>query len=190
MHLRPYHFVFLAALAMNGSARADGADPHTGPLGKVSFATSCDPKVQPEFERGVAMLHSFWYSAAERALSRTSSRRDPQCAIAAWGYASILMANPLAGQGASKEGAATGDRRAREGQGAPARRPNASGPHRRRLGLFADWADGARAGARRSRTPRRIDGARGRASRDDEAQIFSALFNAGTQTLSDQTYAK
>ena len=29
-------------------------------LGKVSFPTSCDPKVQAQFERGVAMLHSFW----------------------------------------------------------------------------------------------------------------------------------
>ena len=26
-------------------------------LGRVSFPTSCDPKVQAEFERGVAMLH-------------------------------------------------------------------------------------------------------------------------------------
>lgn len=36
-----------------------------GRLGKVSFATSCDPRVQAEFERAVAMLHSFWYSAGD-----------------------------------------------------------------------------------------------------------------------------
>src|SRR5215831_8164606 len=29
-------------------------------LGKVSFPTSCDAAVQGEFERGVAMLHSYW----------------------------------------------------------------------------------------------------------------------------------
>jgi hypothetical protein len=28
-------------------------------LGKLSFATSCDPNVQAEFERGVAMIHSY-----------------------------------------------------------------------------------------------------------------------------------
>jgi len=28
-------------------------------LGKVNFPTSCDPKVQARFERGVALLHSF-----------------------------------------------------------------------------------------------------------------------------------
>jgi len=35
-------------------------------LGKVTFPTSCDPKAQAHFERGVAMLHSFWYSAGEK----------------------------------------------------------------------------------------------------------------------------
>ena len=29
-------------------------------LGKVSFPTSCQPAVQATFERGVALLHSFW----------------------------------------------------------------------------------------------------------------------------------
>ena len=28
-------------------------------LGTVSFPTSCDPKVQAEFGRGVAMIHSY-----------------------------------------------------------------------------------------------------------------------------------
>lgn len=33
-------------------------------LGKLAFPTSCDPKVQAEFERGVAMLHSYCGDAA------------------------------------------------------------------------------------------------------------------------------
>ena len=33
-------------------------------LGKLSFPTSCDPKVQAEFERGVAMIHSYWFLIA------------------------------------------------------------------------------------------------------------------------------
>ncbi len=33
-------------------------------LGSVSFATSCTPAVQKEFNRAVALLHSFQFSRA------------------------------------------------------------------------------------------------------------------------------
>ena len=39
-------------------------------LGKVNFPTSCDPKVQAEFDRGVAMLHSYWFLIARRDCDR------------------------------------------------------------------------------------------------------------------------
>ena len=84
--------VSIAALA--AAIPAQGAEQ----LGKVTFPTSCDPKVQAQFERGVAMLHSFWYTAAEKTF-RDVVEQDPSCAIARWGFASILMGNPLAGQG-------------------------------------------------------------------------------------------
>ena len=35
-------------------------------LGTVSFTISCSPAVQQRFERGVALMHSFWYDEAER----------------------------------------------------------------------------------------------------------------------------
>ena len=38
-------------------------------LGRVTFASSCVPAVQPGFERGVALLHSFWYEEAARAFA-------------------------------------------------------------------------------------------------------------------------
>ena len=104
MSLRLFHLPLLVALAVHGAARADDAHVQSGPLGKVSFPASCDAKVQPAFERAVAMLHSFWYSAGEKAF-RDVLKDDPQCAIATWGIASILMSNPLAGQGASPKGA-------------------------------------------------------------------------------------
>jgi hypothetical protein len=100
-------FPCLMVLGLHGAALAqDGHDMHDhgGPLGKVAFPSSCDPKVQPAFERAVAMLHSFWYSAGEQAF-RDVLKADPGCAIATWGIASILMSNPLAGQGASPKGA-------------------------------------------------------------------------------------
>ena len=104
MKFRLFYLSVLFSLAVPGLAQADDANSPTGPLGKVSFSTSCDPKVQPAFERAVAMLHSFWYSAGEKAF-RDVLKSDPQCAIATWGIASILMSNPLAGQGASPKGA-------------------------------------------------------------------------------------
>jgi tetratricopeptide (TPR) repeat protein len=64
-------------------------------LGKVSFPTSCDPKVQAEFERGVAMIHSYWFLIARRTFEGVL-REDPSCAIAYWGIALDLLNNSLA----------------------------------------------------------------------------------------------
>ena len=47
-------------------ALAHDDDEGKGQLGTVAFENSCDAKVQALFIRGVAMLHSFWYSAAEK----------------------------------------------------------------------------------------------------------------------------
>jgi hypothetical protein len=77
-------------------------------LGKVEFANSCRPAVQEKLLRGIAMLHSFYYSATQRAFEDVAAE-DNSCAIAAWGYASILMSNPL--QGAWLPSAAPGARR-------------------------------------------------------------------------------
>ena len=55
-------------------------------LGRVSFSTSCTPAVQKQFQRGVAMLHSFWYEEAERTFNDVA-RNDPACSMAYWGIA-------------------------------------------------------------------------------------------------------
>lgn len=65
-------------------------------LGKVSFPTSCDPKVQPLFERGVALLHSFWFTEAGKTFAAVVDQ-DPDCAIAYWGITVNLLGNSLAG---------------------------------------------------------------------------------------------
>ena len=64
-------------------------------LGKLSFPTSCDPKVQAEFERGVAMIHSYWFLIARRTFEGVL-REDPNCAMAYWGIALDLLNNSLA----------------------------------------------------------------------------------------------
>jgi tetratricopeptide (TPR) repeat protein len=55
-------------------------------LGKVSFATSCSQKVARDFERSVALLHSFAYTAAEQSFRKVAAA-DPTCAMAHWGIA-------------------------------------------------------------------------------------------------------
>src|SRR5207237_1977289 len=58
-------------------------------LGTVHFPSSCSAAVQKPVERGVAMLHSFWYEEAEKEFEQIE-KGDPQCAIAHWGVAMSL----------------------------------------------------------------------------------------------------
>ncbi len=55
-------------------------------LGSVHFRVSCTPAVQGDFERAVALLHSFWYEEAEKAFT-TITTNDPGCAMGYWGIA-------------------------------------------------------------------------------------------------------
>mgnify|MGYP003578195069 FL=1 len=75
----------LSLFAASGALAHDDAPPPTGrppeQLGKVDFPTSCDPKVQPAFERGVALLHSFWFPEARKVFLQVV-QDDPSCAIA------------------------------------------------------------------------------------------------------------
>jgi tetratricopeptide (TPR) repeat protein len=58
-------------------------------VGTVHFPSSCASAVQKPVERGVAMLHSFWYEEAEKQFQQIE-KDDPQCAIAHWGVAMSL----------------------------------------------------------------------------------------------------
>jgi tetratricopeptide (TPR) repeat protein len=55
-------------------------------LGAVAFPTSCNTAAQAHFDRGLAMLHSFFYPAASAAFER-AAQADDACAIAQWGVA-------------------------------------------------------------------------------------------------------
>src|SRR5579864_3124404 len=58
-------------------------------LGTVHFPVSCSASVQKPFERGVALLHSFWYEEAEKEFLQIA-KDDPRCAMAHWGVAMSL----------------------------------------------------------------------------------------------------
>ncbi len=63
--------------------------PMTARLGSVSFETSCQLQVRADFNRAVALLHSFWLNEAERTFMKVAIA-DPNCAMAYWGE---VMAN-------------------------------------------------------------------------------------------------
>ena len=55
-------------------------------LGSVSFNISCKPQVKAEFNRGIALLHSFWLNEAGKSFGNVAAA-DPDCAMAYWGVA-------------------------------------------------------------------------------------------------------
>lgn len=59
--------IFCGLLLVPWSLLSQETHSHSAPekLGTVSFPISCAPAVQEEFDRGVALLHSFAHSAAE-----------------------------------------------------------------------------------------------------------------------------
>ncbi len=81
---RLWVFLVLAILPLAAQEAHDHQPPEK--LGKVSFPVSCNAAVQSDFNRGIALLHSFTYSLAEQAF-RGVAERDPHCAMAHWGIA-------------------------------------------------------------------------------------------------------
>ena len=83
-----YLLIFLSVISTAAVGQSQSPTlPAAAPgLGKVSFPISCKPEVRPLFERGVALLHSFQYAAAQKAFTDVSLG-DPQCAMAYWGLA-------------------------------------------------------------------------------------------------------
>ena len=67
----------------------DGA-PAPAKLGAVSFGNSCRPQVRRDFNRAVALLHSFWLDEAERTFRKVAAA-DPDCAMAYWGESISLL---------------------------------------------------------------------------------------------------
>ena len=67
-------------------AQETHSHPAPEKLGKVSFPVSCAPATQEQFNKGVALLHSFAYIAAENTFQQIAGL-DPRCAMAHWGMA-------------------------------------------------------------------------------------------------------
>ena len=86
--------LLLTAICLCASAAPADDDHHhedmtPEQLGTVHFPISCVVDVQAQFERGVALLHSFWYEEAEKQFNQIV-QEDPHCAMAHWGVAMSL----------------------------------------------------------------------------------------------------
>lgn len=84
--LLPALFAFVVMLGVLSPSEAYGDDKPLERLGSVSFPISCASGSQAPFERGVALLHSFWHDEAEHQFQQIE-QQDPECAMAYWGEA-------------------------------------------------------------------------------------------------------
>src|SRR5215470_14235903 len=90
--MKPLSFLILATAALSVAILAKTSQhAHVSPgqeegFGRVHMDISCAATVAADFDRGLALLHNFWYV---RALERFNQvlKSDPECAMAYWGAA-------------------------------------------------------------------------------------------------------
>jgi len=176
----------LVVLGYGLAAAQDHAHDSGGTFGTVHFETSCNASVQAEFDRAVAMLHSFFYPETEKAF-RAIAEREPACAMAYWGVAISQRPNPLTapfppqllqqGWEAIQRARAANARTQRE---------------RDWIEALAPFYEGHATIDQQTRTQRYAD-AMGRLHErypaDSEAAVFYALALLEAVDLSDKTYA-
>jgi hypothetical protein len=173
------------------SAWLGASTPHAGAqaperLGKVNFPTSCSPTVQAQFERAVALQHSFWFGEAIKGFNAVAAA-DPSCGIAHWGAAVAHLGNPLAGPPTP--------RGLQEG-GAAVVRAKAAGAKTQReqdyiaaIETFYKDADTVDHKTRAVAYEKAMEALAQKYPSDREASIFYALALNATLNPNDKTYA-
>jgi hypothetical protein len=155
-------------------------------LGTVNFETSCVPATRPDFNRGMALLHSFEFGPAIDMFNKVLAS-DPGCSIAYWGIALSQWSNPFGGIKAGpllERGLAAAQKGLATGQPTPREKAYLAAVNQ----LYAN----ASAISHRDRTLAYATAMETvqREYRDDiEARIFYALALDQTALPSDKTYA-
>src|SRR6476660_5372562 len=93
--LLPALTVVTAVVASSVHVRVQ-SPPTPDKLGSVHFDTSCSAAVAGDFDRAMALLHSFEFPAAIAGFEQVL-KSDPACGIAAWGIAMSVWGNPFSG---------------------------------------------------------------------------------------------
>jgi hypothetical protein len=179
--------VALVAAAASAGAQDNAHIGHgTDRLGTVHFSTSCATRAQPQFDRAVALLHSFEFGPARTAFDAALAA-DPSCAMTQWGVALSRWTNPFAvgvrSPAQIQQGLAAVERA--RGIGAKTAR------ERGYIDAVATLYENAAAVSQQARVEAYRD-AMGRLSRaypdDTEAAIFYALSLTAAEDLGDKTY--
>ena len=174
-------------IALSLAAASVAFAQHDHKLGTIEFQNSCSPEVQEKLLRGIALLHSFYYSAAQKAFEEAAAG-DDSCTVAAWGYASVLMLNPLQGIGPSPENAHLARAAIDKGRKMGAKTEREHDYLEAVAAYYEDFANRSEHERQFTRA-RAYEALAAKYPDDDEAQIFYALYLAATQTASDQTYS-
>ena len=95
-------FALLTVLAFVGAPVGVAQEKANEQLGKVHFPVSCSAAAQAQFERGVAMLHSYWFTEGGKVFEAIV-REEPSCVMAYWGLAVNLLGNSLSGPPPAKD---------------------------------------------------------------------------------------
>jgi tetratricopeptide (TPR) repeat protein len=156
-------------------------------LGTVHFATSCNEVAQKEFNRAVALLHSFQFSRAIEGFTAVLGE-DATCGIAYWGIALSDWSNPFAPGMKDKSQLQLGRESAEHGKTVGAKTER----EREYLAAVGKLYSDYEATPQRARLIAYRD-AMGEVatkySEDHEAQIFYALAIAASEDPADKTYA-
>jgi hypothetical protein len=156
-------------------------------LGTVHFATSCTAGAQKEFDRAVALLHSFQFSLAIEGF-RSVLGQDATCGIAYWGIALSNWGNPFAPGTKDNSQLRAGQESAGQGKTVRAKTDRERAYVEAVGNLYGNYDT-------TPQQPRLMayrDAMRGVADRypeDPEAQIFYALALAASEDPADKTYA-
>ena len=181
-------FTVITVAAVQGAATQEQHDhgASSGQLGTVHFATSCNTTVTKDFDRAVALLHSFWFSAAIETFDAVL-KTDPTCAMAQWGIAMSWWGNPFGGF-RSPQALQNGQAAIEKAKGTAAKTERERAYLAAVETLFHDFATVDQ----RTRTlayEKAMEQVAAKYPDDAEARIFYALALDQTALATDKTYA-
>lgn len=155
--------------------------------GQVHFPISCSAQAQQQFEKALAMLHSFHFPATGRAFTAIATA-EPDCAMAWWGIAISQRLNPLV-QPFPPDALRRGWEAIQKARAAPQRTAREHDWIEAMAVFFQDYDHVAQ----RDRTlayEAAMERLAAKYPDDDEAEIFYALAINEAVDLSDKTYAR
>jgi len=178
--------VLLVTLVVSHSTAQDHEHGNGEKLGTVHFATSCNTAAQKQFDRAVALLHSFQFSRAIEGFNQALGS-DRTCAIAYWGIALSEWSNPFAAGMKDKGQLQAGKENAQRGIAAGAKTER----ERAYIVAVSKLYSSFESTSQQSRLVAYRDAMGDVAAKyqtDTEAQIFYALALAAAEEPSDKSY--